>query len=264
MYPTQQQSLCIRNGRFTIKIAEKHHELEDAFKLRFAVFNKELKKGLATSYFYGMDRDEFDIYCDHLIVIDTACNRVVGTYRLLPGFVAEHNIGYYSESEFNLSSIRKLEGEKLELGRSCVHREYRSAGVLNLLWAGIAQYVEHHNIHHLFGCASLHTNDPEEVNMVYSYMSLHHHAEKRYAVSPLKKVPGLQLFPLVDRETVSGKMPPLIKGYLRIGAQLCGEPAWDEFFGTTDLFLLLETDQLIARYRRRYFRTAGETACAAS
>jgi putative hemolysin len=264
MQQTQCTVLSLSSGYFIVKLAECLEELENALRLRFAVFNRELNEGLDSSYITGLDRDSYDEYCDHLIVIDTRCNKVVGTYRLLLGFVAENNAGYYSEGEFDMTAIRLVEGEKLELGRSCVHKDYRNAGVINLLWAGIARYIEMYNVRHLFGCASLHTSDPGEVSMVYSYMNSFHRSGAEFTVYPIKKLGNVCLSGIVDQKTAFEKLPPLIKGYLRLGALICGEPAYDEIFGTTDLFLLLETEKLISRYKRRFFQESIETLCRAS
>jgi putative hemolysin len=256
-----QQSLIVKSSHFIVKLAEYYWELEDALRLRFEVFNKELNEGLSSSCLTGMDRDIYDNFCDHLVAIDTRCNRVVGTYRLLLGFVAEHNIGYYSEGEFDMSAIRTLSGEKLELGRSCVHKDYRNANMISLLWAGIARYVEMYDVRHLFGCGSLHTADPEEVSMVYSYMNSFHRADAQHTVYPIKKLDAVCLSPITDREAAFKKLPPLIKGYMRLGALICGEPAYDDIFGTTDLFLLLETEKLVTRYKKRLFQDSTETLC---
>jgi putative hemolysin len=268
MEQAQKQIQCpyfvMYSGDFVVKVAKDHEELVNALKLRFEIFNRELNEGLDSSYAIGMDRDNYDDYCDHLIVIDTRCGKVIGTYRLLLGVVAEKNIGYYSEDEFNMNSIRAIKGEKLELGRSCVHKDYRNAGVINLLWAGIARYIEMHNVGHLFGCASLHTNDPAEVSMIYSYMNTFHRANCEFTVHPFKRLGGVHFSSIVDQKTAFEKMPPLVKGYLRLGALLCGEPAHDEEFGTTDLFLLLQTEKLISRYKKRFFEDSGELLCRAS
>jgi putative hemolysin len=261
MVNTQSTALSMRKGHFIVKLAEYYEELENALSLRFEVFNRELNEGLDSSYISGMDRDNYDDYCDHLIVIDTRCRKVVGTYRLLLGSVAEHNIGYYSEDEFDMAAIRTLGGEKLELGRSCVHKDYRNSGVINLLWAGIARYVEMYNVRHLFGCGSLHTNDPVEVSMVYSYMNTFHRASAEFTVFPVRKLYGVCLSCIVEQKTAFDRLPPLIKGYLRLGAFICGEPAYDDVFGTTDLFLLLETGKLFSRYKRRFFQESNEMLC---
>lgn len=257
-------NFTMTQGRFLVKLAEDRRELERALKLRFEVFNLELKKGFVTSYLNGMDTDRYDKYCDHLIVIDTDLDRVVGTYRLLPSFVAEFNIGYYSENEFDMINIKNLRGEKLELGRSCVHRDYRNAQVINMLWAGIARYVKLYNIRYLFGCASLCSSVTENVSLVYSYLSRHYLAGPHYLVYPLKKVSGLRMVEVADRRETSKMLPPLIKGYTSLGANLCGEPSYDAVFGTADFFVLLHTEKIMARYRKKYFPEQEEVLCPVS
>ncbi len=127
-------------------------------------------------------------YCDHLIVIDTESEKVVGTYRMMPDVVAENSIGYYSETEFDLTSIRTLPDTKLELGRSCVHKDFRNTVVIGLLWRGIAAYIDKYDIRHLFGCGSLHSSNPAEVSVVYSYLNRFHRADERYRVQPLRRL----------------------------------------------------------------------------
>jgi putative hemolysin len=256
------EDLKTEHGRFTVQLALTAGEIESALRLRYEVFNRELDEGLPGSYLTRMDKDPYDDYCDHLIVIDTCTTIVVGTYRLMPGIVAENSLGYYSESEFELSAIKQLPGEKLELGRSCVHRDYRNTAVVGLLWKGIAAYVERFNIRHLFGCASLHTTDPEEVNMIFTYLDLFHRADERFNVRPLIRPQDVETFQMYDRDLVFSMLPPLMKGYLRIGAQICGEPAYDPVFGTTDFFMLLDPGKLLDRYRKRFFGKAREQVCA--
>jgi L-ornithine Nalpha-acyltransferase len=179
---TDEETLLSVHGRFAAKIALTELEAGAAMRLRFEAFNKELREGLQESYLTGMDRDRYDEHCTHLIVYDMSNGMVVGTYRLMSGSVAQRTVGYYSETEFDLSGIKRIPGEKLELGRSRVHRDYRNSAVLGLLWKGIAAYVEKHRVIHLFGCASLHTYDPAEVSMVYGYLNLFHRAEVHYNV----------------------------------------------------------------------------------
>ncbi len=264
MYHDSKTNFMMTQGRFRVKLAENPKELEKALKLRFEVFNIELKKGLAISYINRTDVDEYDKYCDHLIVMDADLEKVVGTYRLMPGFVAEHNIGYYSESEFDINNIKRLEGAKLELGRSCVHKEYRNAQVISLLWAGIAKYVELYDIRYLFGCPSLYSPVPEDIDLVYSYLNRHHRAEALYTVYPRKKVEGLRTVCVEDRRAALRILPPLIKGYVTLGASLCGEPSVDPTFGTVDFFVFLKTDKILLRYRKRFFREPEEMLCPVS
>ncbi len=254
---------AISHGRFIVKLAVTRQEIEAAFRLRFEVFNMELREGHPESYLSGMDQDAYDDYCDHLIVIDTEYEKVVGNYRMMSGTAAENPLGYYSETEFDLTALRDLPGAKLELGRSCVHKDFRNASVIGLLWRGIASYIDNYNIRHLFGCASLHSSNPAEVSVVYSYLNRFHRADSRYHVRPLRRLKDVQMLSFCDREQAFSIMPPLMKGYLRLGAQICGEPAYDPVFGTTDFLILLDTEKLLGRYRRKFFSVAPEPACTA-
>src|SRR5262245_34443461 len=136
---------------FEVKIAAQRSEIEAAQRLRFQVFNLELNKGLKSSYEHELDFDEFDPFCDHLIVRDLRSGDVVGTYRLLRGEQARRNIGFYSEKEFDLSRIRQLDGELLELGRSCARKDFRDRSLIPLMWEAIAEQVKKHRVRYLFG-----------------------------------------------------------------------------------------------------------------
>ena len=182
------QHLLASTPFFEVKIAEYLSEVESALKLRFKVFNLELHQGLESSYETGFDSDVYDTFCDHLIVKDRQLDKVVGTYRLLRQEKAENNFGFYSENEFDLTRIKKLGGHVLELGRSCVAKEYRSLAVVNLLWVGIARYIEIHNISAMFGCASFHTNNENEISQAFAYLKRHHFAPDDFRVFPLERM----------------------------------------------------------------------------
>lgn len=242
-------------NNFLVKIAETGEEVKAAQRLRFEVFNIEMNEGLNTSWETGLDQDKYDEHADHLIVIDRNSGKVVGTYRMLKKSVASLNGGFYSEEEFDLTNLKKLPEEILEMGRSCVHKNYRSNNVINLLWAGIARYLELSKAKYLIGCGSLHTHNADEVSEIYSYLKSKYYSDEKYRVHPLQKciVPGLRDdLPLNDTRKVMKKIPPLLKGYFRSGAFICGEPALDAEFGTTDFFILLSTDQITRRYQNHY------------
>jgi len=246
-------------NNFRVKIAETEQEVTAAQKLRFEVFNLEMNEGLNTSWETGLDQDQFDKHSDHLIVIDRNCDKVVGTYRMLKKSVANSNGGFYSEGEFDLTNLKNLPDEILEMGRSCVLKEYRSSGVINLLWVGIAKYLELSRAKYMFGCGSLHTHDVNEVNEIFSYLKTKYYADEQYRVYPLEKcvIPGLKDdVPLDDTRGILKKIPPLLKGYFRTGALICGEPAMDAEFGTTDFFILLPTESITKRYQNHYKPTA--------
>src|SRR5512142_374233 len=161
-----------------IKITNDEHDIREAQKLRFHVFNLEMHKGLNGSYERGLDSDDFDPFCDHLIVRDRASQAIVGTYRLLLGSQAKKNIGFYSEREFNLTKIKSLEGELLELGRSCARKDFRDRALIPLMWEAIAQYVKDHRVRYLFGCGSLYTTDAAEVRQCFSLLKRRYYADE--------------------------------------------------------------------------------------
>ena len=245
---------------FEVKIAEYLHEVESALKLRFEVFNLELHEGLESSYETGFDSDVYDTFCDHLIVKDRQLDKVVGTYRLLRQEKAEKSLGFYSENEFNLARVKNLPGQALELGRSCVAKEYRSLAVVNLLWAGIGRYIEIHNISTMFGCASFHSADAKQVSEAFAYLRTHNFAPEQYRVYPTQRC-AMNLVHSQGSEnnekSVLKKFSPLLKGYLRLGGLVCGEPAFDRQFGTADFFTLVETEKITEKYKSHYCKMAG-------
>jgi putative hemolysin len=157
-------------GKLQIKISRDADEIQEAQRLRFEVFNLEMKKGLKKSHQRGLDVDEYDPFCEHLIVRELRSKRVVGTYRLLLGSEARKHLGFYSEREFDLEKIKSLPGELLELGRSCAHKDYRDKALIPTMWEAIADYVKRHRVRYLFGCASLYTTQPREVSDFYSLL----------------------------------------------------------------------------------------------
>jgi len=242
-----------QESQLIVKRADHASEREAALRLRFEVFNIEMNEGLQSSYRIGLDCDEYDTLCDHMIVVDTANNMVVGTYRLLLGSEAEKTLGYYSETEFEMSALRRLHGEKLELGRACVHRDYRGSAVLNLMWSGIADYIDKHRVDYLFGCGSIHTINPAVISSIYGYFKMNYLTDETCRVTPLKHVPGFDAGAAADRRLIAQHLPPLLGAYLRLGARVAGEPAFDEQFGVSDFLILLNREKLLDRYKNRYF-----------
>src|SRR5919108_4998408 len=240
---------------FEIKITTDRKEIQEAQQLRFQVFNLEMGKGLQASYERGLDVDDFDPFCDHLIVRDTKNGEVVGTYRLLRGSQAKKNIGFYSEREFNLVKIKRLEGELLELGRSCARKDFRDRALIPLMWEAIAQYVKRHRIRFLFGCGSLYTTDPKEVSECFSFLKRKYYADEAFRVAPIDECRFEGIVDNVeidDEHALFLKLPSLIKGYLRLAAVICGPPALDREFGTADFLVLLDMHKLSSDYLRRF------------
>jgi L-ornithine Nalpha-acyltransferase len=236
-----------------IKITTDPVEIQEAQRLRFQVFNLEMKKGLKSSYAQQLDVDEFDSFCEHLIVRDRTSREVVGTYRLMRGVQARTHIGFYSEKEFDLSTIKSLDGELLELGRSCARKDFRDRALIPLMWEEIARHVIKHRVRFLFGCGSLYTTEPQEVSAVFALLKRNHYAPKEFRVYPVQdcRIEGLRDSAIEDSQALFQKLPSLIKGYLRLGALVCGPPALDAEFGTADFFLLLDFATMKGDYLRR-------------
>ncbi len=254
-YPT----ILLRTDMIEVKLATSLAEIDAALRLRFEVFNLELQEGLLASYERGYDTDAYDAYCDHLIVKDLVTDKVVGTYRLLRQSVAARNIGFYSETEFDLSKLKQLPGELMELGRSCVAHSHRNAATISRLWNAIIEYARRRNIAYLFGCGSLHQSEVEDVLPMYAYLRDHHLAPEEFQVQP---VPSCRMKldeearVLYDPRAMSRRLSPVMKGYLRAGVMICGAPAFDAEFGTADVLVLLEMDRLTARYKNHYAERA--------
>jgi putative hemolysin len=239
---------------FEVKIATEPSEIERAQRLRFQVFNVELNKGLKSSYERGLDIDEFDPFCNHLLVRDLKSGDIVGTYRLLLRSQARQHIGFYSEKEFDLAKIKLLDGELMELGRSCARKDFRDRALIPLMWEAIAEQVKKYQVRYLFGCGSLYTTEIDEVAAMFSMLKNKYYAPEAYRVFPVE---GCKFKDLADDVLISDeqalfqKLPSLIKGYLRIGALVCGPPALDAEFGTADFFLLLDFGTLKDAYLKR-------------
>jgi putative hemolysin len=252
-------TLLIRTGKMEVRLATTFAEIDAAMRLRFEVFNLELQEGLRSSYDKGYDSDAYDAYCDHLIVKDLTLGEVVGTYRLLRQAQAEKNIGYYSENEFDLSNLKRLPGGLLELGRACIAGAHRSFSTINLLWSAIAQYAALNQVSYLFGCGSLHCSETEEAQPIYSHLRAHYYAPEKYRVRPLasRRMPVRdEVDEAVDARAVMRGISPVLRGYLRAGAMICGAPAYDPEFGTADVLVLLEMGKMAGRYQRRYVAEA--------
>jgi putative hemolysin len=225
----------------------------DAQRLRYAVFNMELRLGLASSRATGPDQDTYDGYCDHLLVVDTERDCLVGTYRLL-SFDRVPSFGFYSETEFDLSNVKRSGLRLLELGRSCVALEYRDGRVISLLFRGIAEYLRRCGAEALMGCASIHGAGPRNLAAIREMLSRRFLAPPELRVTPRRgyDIPPPPAGTSPDEASAFRALPPLFRGYLRLGAKVCGPPAHDRQFGTTDYFVLAKTADIVQRYTRRF------------
>jgi putative hemolysin len=241
--------LDLRRGPYHLRLASSEWDRLAAFRLRFLVFNLELNEGLKTSYATGQDRDEYDAFCDHLIVEHAPTGQMIGTYRLQRAAMATANAGFYSEREFDFSPYKQLGNPVIELGRACVHRDHRSSEVLYLLWRGIAQYAIHYGGRYLVGCSSLTSQDPAHGTAVYDAMREH------LVEPPLRTTPQPAFaMPLISAENASDKVPKLLRAYLAVGAKICGPPAIDGEFKTIDFLTLMDLEALHPRVYARFMK----------
>jgi putative hemolysin len=234
-------------SRYHVSLAVDDCEIREAQRLRYQVFAGEMGARL-TTVLPGHDIDLYDPFCDHLLVRELASGEVVGTYRILPPDAAKRIGSYYSEQEFDFTRLRNLRPRMAELGRSCVHRDHRSGGVITRLWLGLAEYMARHGCEYIVGCASVGMADGGHVAAsVYRQLSETHMAPLEWRATPRNRLPIESL----DDGRIA-PLPPLIKGYTRSGGMVCGEPAWDPDFNTADLLMLLPMAQLNRSYARRF------------
>ncbi len=222
-------------------------EVREAQRLRYKVFAEELGARLSTPE-PGLDIDLFDPYCDHLLVRD-AEGRLIGTYRALPPHEAKRVGTLYTETEFDLTRLYHLKPRLLEIGRSCVHRDYRNGAVILALWSGIAAYMRRQGLDALIGCASMSMHDGGHA-AASLWQTLQ--APRTLAAIEDRVHPRLPLPVDSLRRDLPAEVPPLLKGYLRVGAKVCGAPAWDPDFGVADFPVLLRLSQINPRYARHF------------
>lgn len=237
--------------KLSLSLASTPGEICEVQRLRYKVFVEAM--GLETLKNHeGLERDEFDEFCDHLIVRDTRTLEVVGTYRVLTPSALTRTRGFYSENEFDLGRLTHLRPRIIEAGRACIHPDYRSGGVIMMLWAGLAACMQREKAEFLIGCASVSLADGgHTINALYRKLAEENLCPPEYRVAP--HLP----FPLHDDPLPGGlQVPALIKGYLRSGAWVCGEPAWDPDFHSADLFMMLPLGRLDSRYARHYLKEA--------
>jgi putative hemolysin len=236
--------------RYSLGFARNEAERREAQRLRWRVFAEEMGARLASRE-PGVDHDIFDPYCEHLLARDERSGEVIGTYRLLSPESARKIGCYYSEQEFDLTRLRLLRDRMVEVGRSCIHPAHRSGAAIALLWGGLARYMLRGGYDYLFGCASMSMTDGGHgAAAVYERLRADRLAPVEYRVTPRCALP-------LDKLDSSGpaEPPPLLKGYLRCGAWICGDPAWDPEFNTADFFVLLPFGRLAPRYARHFFGT---------
>jgi putative hemolysin len=250
----KQQQTHEAQRKLTFSLARSAAEIAEAQRIRFKVFGEEMGANLPSAAL-GLDIDRFDEFCDHLLVRDHANDKVVGTYRILPPEKSYNSGGYYSETEFDLSRLMHLRDRMAEVGRSCVHQDYRDGATITQLWAGLADYIGKHGHEYMIGCASVSMSDGGHyAASVYNKVHKLHAAPAEYRVFPHCRLPLESL-----NQNLDVIIPPLIKGYLRLGAYIAGEPAWDPDFNCADLFILMPVSRMNARYAKHFMRKAAQS-----
>lgn len=257
-----------RLGSLEVRLARSAEEVKQSQRLRYRVFYEEMSAvANVRALMSGRDRDPYDRVCDHLLVLDHAAGRepeIVGTYRLLRQDIADRSKGFYSAGEFEVDRLvaRHRDRVFLELGRSCVLKPYRTKRTVELLWHGIWSYVRQHGIDVMIGCASLEGTDVARLAPQLAFLHAHAPAPDEWRV-PALPGRGIRLDRFAaeaDEGRALRQLPPLLKGYLRLGAYVCEEAVIDRQFGTTDVFLVLPLERISTRYINYYGPDASRHA----
>ena len=257
LHPSQNEShsgveaKVLERGSISVSWAQHQDEVRAAQRLRYDIFAGEMGARI-NSILPKHDIDLFDDYCEHLIVRDQVTQEVVGTYRVLTPVQSKRLGGNYTDTEFDLTRLRGLRERMVELGRSCVHPDYRQGAVIMALWGALAEFMVRNNLDTMIGCASipmLHNGvvSGEAAASIWSQLKQTHLAPIEHQVWPRLALPVEQFDTQVKVEP-----PALIKGYLRLGAKILGAPAWDPDFNTADLPMLMRIADLPSRYRKHF------------
>ncbi len=248
-------NISINSGTYVLKTAGSHQELIDSLKLRHEVFYKEFQ-GLEHD---GIDVDKFDSLFDHLIIVHKESNKVIGTYRLNCSTFSSMS---YTQTEFNLVNVFKLKGPHLELGRACIHKDHRRGTVLSLLWRGITEYMNLSGANILFGCSSVKINSVAQSALIYQYLAAQGAISENLYSSPTKEFlmndfdiwqayfkKGLTAEQVKEAEEI---IPPLLKSYIKFGAKIASEPAFDRDFDCIDLLTVLKKEDMTNSLAKRF------------
>lgn len=252
--------------RFEVSVAETQSEVLESQRLRYEIFAGELGAEIDGD----IDCDEYDPWCRHLLVRETATGRLVACTRMLADTDAPNAGGFYSSGEFDLAMLDALPGRVMEIGRTCVHGDYRNGAVIATLWQGIASHVTAYGFDYLFGCASISLEDGgAQAHAVLQQVRARHLAPSYQRVRPYYPLPAVDARPekwSADQNSGSGRvrMPPLLKAYMSLGAKACGEAYWDQQFNCADVFMLLNVSELNPRYTRHFMQRSTASSKAVS
>jgi putative hemolysin len=256
----------LRLANLGVRLAVSPEEVDAAQALRYRIFYEEMgAEPDAATAASKRDVDDFDAVADHLLVLDhdlgDGPDSIIGTYRLIRRPAAARLGRFYTASEYDIAPLLSLPGEILELGRSCVAAEARTRGSMQLLWQGIAAYVFKHHIEVMFGCASLHSTDPDALAVPLTYLHEYHLAppELRPTALPERYTEMRRVDPAgFDAKRALADLPPLVKGYLRLGGFVGDGAVVDQQFNTTDVCIVVKTDLVTAKYSKHYERKLSE------
>lgn len=225
--------------------------IREAQRLRWLVFAEEMGAALHTPE-HGYDIDQYDEYCIHILVRDRVNGCVVACTRILYDDVARRHQGFYSESEFDLTPLLAAPGRTMEMGRTCVHPDYRRTVTISLLWTGVARFTDFRHFARIIGCASIPLDGGEAVGGMAEAWAAHDYLAERCAAPLEFRVRPRKPLPRVVAPVSAPRIPPLLIAYVRYGALLCSEPYWDKDFRTADLLMMLPAENVGPRYLRRY------------
>lgn len=235
------------HSRLAVELAASPEAVIEAQRLRYRVFAEEMG-AVVHGHSPGCESDAYDAFCQHLLVRERDTARVVACSRILDAATAAQAGGFYSACEFEMERVAALPGRIMELGRTCVDAEFRNGATIATLWSGLARHIVEHGYDYLFGCASISLRDGG-----LQAAAIMHRLRGRFMADAACRVAPRLALPAVHADTaVLPKMPPLLKAYLSLGARICGEPCWDPDFGVADVFILVDTSALSARYVRHF------------
>lgn len=243
--------------RLVASVTTSRRDILAAQRLRYRVFTGEYGATFAgLAGIAGIDRDRYDRYCRHLVVKDSVSGQVIAYTRILGDGAARKAGGWYSAGEFRLGMVDRLEGRVLEIGRTCVHPDYRNGAAIGVLWAALAEVLYREGYRYLFGCASIPLSAADSGAML-AEVARREEQDARFRVTPHVALP-------LPRQAGEGsvKLPPLLRTYLTMGAKVCGAPCWDPDFNCADVFILLDVEAIPARYARHFLGRAADAVAA--
>lgn len=246
---------ALKARRLITEVTRDPSRMKEAQQLRYQVFSEEYGCNLGAAE-PGLDADQFDPVCDHLMVTDASTGALIATTRILRSADAVLAGGFYSEGEFDLSTLLANAGNVAELGRTCVHPDYRNRATIGLLWATLASWLEQHPVDQIIGCASIGMSDGgHRAWRIARHLQDRYLSSSEFRVSPRRALPHLMHTSHESRPVED--IPALLRAYMRLGAKVCGEPCWDPEFRCADLLVMLRVSQLTARYNRHFMRPSA-------